>query len=424
MTTTTTAAGTVNLGDPAFWALPVEQRYEAFRALRDTPGLTFHQAAPFPGMPESPGWYAAVRHDDVVEVSKHPDLYRNGLGDDGIGGIRTFEFPDEFWDVFESMIAMDDPRHARLRRLVSRSFTPRILARAEQSIAEIATEIVERVAPLGGCDLVDEIAAALPLKVICDMMGIPDDQYKFVLDQSNMILGAEDPEFAAQVPDFFTALMGAAHNLFDLVDQLCDERAAHPSEDLTSVLLHAEVDGERLDRQEIWQFFLLLVVAGNETTRNAISHGVRYLTEHPDQRAIWWSDYDAVAPTAVEEIVRFASPVTHMRRTVRQDCELAGQELHEGDKVVMYYPAACRDERAFPEPDRFDVRREPNNHTGFGGPGPHYCLGAHLARREITVMFRELHRRVPDIHTVGQPDILQSDFIYGVKRQACAFTPS
>ena len=421
MTTTTTApaADTINLGDPAFWALPVERRYEAFRALRDTPGLTFHEAAPFPGMPESAGWYAAVRHDDVVEVSKHAELYSNG-----VGGIRTFDQPDVFWEVFESMISLDDPRHARLRRIVSRSFTPRILARAEESIAQIAGDIVDRVGPLGGCDLVSEVAAALPLKVICDMMGIPDDQYKFVLDQSNMILGAEDPEFAVQVPDFVSALMGAARNLFDLMDQLCDERQARPTEDLTSVLLHADIDGERLDRREIGQFFLLLVVAGNETTRNAISHGLRYLTEHPDQRDIWWSDFDAVASTAVEEIVRFASPVTHMRRTVTADTVLAGQDLHVGDKVVMYYPAACRDERAFPEPDRFDVRRQPNNHTGFGGPGPHFCLGAHLARREITVMFRELRRRLPDIHTVGRPDILQSDFIYGVKRQACSFTPA
>ena len=219
MTTTAPAADTINLGDPAFWALPVERRYEAFRALRDTPGLTFHEAAPFPGMPASAGWYAAVRHDDVVEVSKHPELYSNG-----VGGIRSFDQPDVFWEVFESMISLDDPRHARLRRIVSRSFTPRILARAEESIAQIAGDIVDRVGPLGSCDLVGEIAAALPLKVICDMMGIPDDQYKFVLDQSKMILGAEDPEFAVQVPDFVSALMGAARNLFDLMDQLCDER--------------------------------------------------------------------------------------------------------------------------------------------------------------------------------------------------------
>lgn len=411
--------GRVNLGDPAFWALPPAERYDAFRVLRDTPGLTFHEAPALPGMPESPGWYAAVRFDDVIEVSKHPEIYSNG-----IGGIRTFDWPDAFWDVFESIIAMDDPRHARLRRLVSRAFTPRILARFEESIQEIASAIVDHVAPLGECDFVEQVAAALPLKVICDMMGVPDAQYGYVLEQSNMILGAEDPEFAAKVPDFFSALMGASHNLLELTERLCDEREANPTEDLTSVLLHAEVDGEKLTRAEIARFFLLLVVAGNETTRNAISHGLRYLTEHPDQRAIWWNDFDGVAGTAVEEIVRFASPVTHMRRTLTQDAVLAGIPLKAGDKVVMYYPAASRDERAFPGADRFDVLRADNNHVGFGGPGPHFCLGAHLARREITVMFRELARRLPDIHTVGEPDILQSDFIFGVKRQRCAFTPA
>jgi methyl-branched lipid omega-hydroxylase len=204
---------------------------------------------------------------------------------------------------------------------------------------------------------------------------------------------------------------------------MCDEREAHPTEDLTSVLLAAEVGGEKLTRAEIARFFLLLVVAGNETTRNAISHGLRYLTEHPDQRAIWWNDFDGVAGTAVEEIVRFASPVTHMRRTLAQDTVLAGTELKAGDKVVMYYPSASRDESAFPDADLFDVLRADNHHVGFGGPGPHFCLGAHLARREITVMFRELATRLPDIHTVGDPDIRQSDFIFGVKRQRCAFTP-
>jgi cytochrome P450 len=407
-----------NLGNPAFWGAPLGERYAAFARLRDTPGLTYHEAPAFPGMPPSPGWFAAVRYDDVLHVSKHPEIYSNG-----VGGIRTFDWPDAFWDVFESIIAMDDPRHARLRRLVSRAFTPRILARVEDSIGRIATEIVDAAAPLGECDFVADFAAALPLKVICDMMGIPDSQYGWVFDQSNMILGAEDPEYAAQVPDFFSALVGAAHNLIGLMDELCDARETSASDDLTSVLLHADLDGEKLTRAEIGRFFVLLVVAGNETTRNAIAHGLHYLTEHPDQRAIWAADVDGVAPTAVEEIVRFASPVIHMRRTLTEDAVLAGQQLRAGDKVVMYYSAADRDPAAFTEPDRFDVRRSPNHHVGFGGPGPHFCLGAHLARREITVMFRELFRRLPDIRTTAEPDLLLSDFVFGVKRQPCAFTP-
>ena len=419
MSMTETRTAHANLGDPSFWGAPMSERFAAFGELRATPGLTFHEQVLLPGVPESPGWYAAVRLDDVMEMSKHPEIYSSG-----IGAIRTFDWPEPFWDVFGSMIAMDDPRHARLRRLVSRSFTPGILRRVEESIQRIAGEIVSSVAPLGECDFVHDIAAALPLKVICDMVGVPDSQYEYVFDASNIILGAEDPEYAAKTPDFATAMLGGAHELIGLINDLCDDRERNPTEDLTSVLVQADVDGEKLTRKEIGQFFILLLVAGNETTRNAIAHGLRYLTENPDQRAIWAADFDGVAPTAVDEIVRYASPVISMRRTLTQDAVLGTQALKVGDKVVMYYQGADRDEAHFADPDRFDVRRTPNNHVGFGGPGPHFCLGAHLARREITVMFRELFHRLPDIHTVGAPDLLQSDFISGVKRQACAFTPA
>jgi cytochrome P450 len=213
-------------------------------------------------------------------------------------------------------------------------------------------------------------------------MGVPDEEYGYVYEQSNMILGAEDPEYAAQVPDFAVALLGAAHNLIGLVDKMCDERERQPNDDLTSVMVHGEVDGERLTRAEIARFFILLVVAGNETTRNAITHGVRYLTEFPDQRDIWMADIDGVTKTAVEEIVRYSSPVIHMRRTLTAPAVIGGQQLAAGDKVVLYYPSGNRDGTRIVEPDRFDVRRDPNEHVAFGGPGPHYCLGAHLARRD------------------------------------------
>jgi cytochrome P450 len=420
-TTTRTSEGKVtdiNLGDPMFWAHPLPERYAAFAQLRGTAGLTFHEAPPLPGMPPSTGWYALVRYADVVEATTHPATYSNG-----VGAIRTFDWPAPFWDVFESIIAMDNPRHARLRRLVSKAFTPRILADVEVSIQRIAAEIVERIAPLGACDLVADLAAALPLKVICAMLGIPSTAYDFVLEQSNIILGAEDPEYAAQVPDFFSALMQASYSLIALMEEMCKAREVRPTEDLTSVLVHAEIDGQKLTREEIARFFILLVVAGNETTRNAICHGVRYCTEYPAQRAIWAADFERVAPSAVEEIIRYASPVIYMRRTVTQPTLLAGQALEPGDKVVLYYQSADRDERVFEDPERFDVLRSPNNHVGFGAPGPHYCLGAHLARREITVMFRELFQRLPDIRTVGAPDLLLSDFVFGVKRQRCTFTP-
>jgi cytochrome P450 len=242
-----------------------------------------------------------------------------------------------------------------------------------------------------------------------------------------VILGLGDEEY---VPDqteagIMTALLGAAQDLANLITELGEARQRDPQNDLTTALVTAEVDGESLTPAELASFFVLLVVAGNETTRNAISHGLMALTEHPDQRAAWQADYDAMAPTAVEEIVRWATPVIHFRRTVTQDgVRIGDQELNTGDKVVLWYASANRDAAVFEDPFRFDLRRTPNDHLGFGGPGPHFCLGAHLARREITVMFRELLRRMPDIEAFGEPVRLQSNFINGIKHLPARWTPS
>ena len=215
----------------------------------------------------------------------------------------------------------------------------------------------------------------------------------------------------------------ATTGLVQLVQEIAKHRRGQPGEDLLSALIQAEVEGERLDDAELGSFFVLLVVAGNETTRNAISHGMKALCDYPEQRAIWQADFEAHADTAVDEIVRWASPVLHMRRTATRDTELAGQKIREGEKVVMWYCSGNRDEDVFDEPFRFDVRRSPNEQIGFGGPGPHYCLGAHLARREIRVMFRELFRRLPDLEITGPPDRLLSNFVHGIKHMPCAFAP-
>jgi cytochrome P450 len=254
-------------------------------------------------------------------------------------------------------------------------------------------------------------------------MGIPDSLYEHVFDQTNVILGAGDPEFVPPGASRIGAVIGAADALNEVMVDLAKVRTKHPTDDLTSVLLQAEVDGERLTPAELGSFFNLLVAAGNETTRNAISWGLVLLTQHPDQRRIWQDNFEAVAPTAVDEIVRYASPVIHFRRTVATDTVLSGQPLAAGDKVVMFYNSANRDEAEFEHPERFDVRRQPNHHVGFGGPGPHFCLGAHLARREITVMFRELFTRIGDIEATNEPQRLRSNFIHGMKHVDCAFTP-
>jgi cytochrome P450 len=407
----------IRLSDLEFWTRPLEEREGAFATLREERPISFHEEPDFPLLPRGPGYWAVTKHADVLEISRTPQVFCSGKG------VNIGDQPQEFNEFFGSMINMDDPRHARLRRIVSRGFTPRMIGRYEQDVQRAAKAIVDAVIEKGECDFVTEIAAALPLKIICDMMGIPESQYRFVFDRTNMILGAGDPEYVSEPEKIVPALLGAGAELAQLAQDLGKHRVQNPTDDLTSALVNAEIEGERLDDPELGSFFVLLAVAGNETTRNAISHGMKALCDYPEQRRIWSEDFGGVADSAVEEIVRWASPVIHFRRTASRDTELRGQKIREGEKVVMFYGSANRDEEVFDEPFRFDVRREPNEHVGFGGPGPHFCMGAHLARREITVMFREIFSRLPDLEVVGEPDRLASNFIHGIKHMQCRFTP-
>jgi methyl-branched lipid omega-hydroxylase len=408
----------IDLNDlDGFWGQPEEAIAASFAWLRDNDPIRFYPEPRYRILPEGRGYHAVTRYADVIEVSKHPEIFQSGQG------IGIPDPPPMFDERFNSMIAMDDPRHARLRRIVSGGFTPRMLAKLESTVQAVAAQIVDEVGPRGECDFVTDIAAALPLRIVCDLMGIPDSEYEFVFDQTNIILGAGDPEFVPPGRSRAEAVLEAGQALNGVMDELADLRARHPTDDLTSILLHAEVDGERLDHEELGAFFNLLVAAGNETTRNAISWGLVHLTENPDQRGIWQDDFERIAPTAVDEIVRYASPVIHFRRTVTEDTVLGGTELSAGDKVVLFYNSANRDEDAFEDPQAFDVTRQPNHHVGFGGPGPHFCLGAHLARREITVMFRELFDRLGDIEATDEPQRLRSNFIHGIKHLPCSFTP-
>jgi cytochrome P450 len=266
---------------------------------------------------------------------------------------------------------------------------------------------------------VADLAGPLPLQIICDMMGIPEQDHERIFHWTNIILGFGDPELTTDYEEFFRCAM----DIGAYATALADDRRVNPHDDLTTALVHAEVDGERLTSSEVASFFILLVVAGNETTRNAISHGVLTLSRFPKRRDQWWADYDAVAPTAVEEIIRWASPVVYMRRTLTRDFELGGVKMQAGQKVTLWYGSANRDEAKFDRPWLFDVHRNPNPHLGFGGGGAHFCLGANLARREIAVAFEEIHRRVPDLAATDEPDRLWSQFIHGIKRLPVSWTP-
>jgi cytochrome P450 len=410
------------LSDLDFWTRPIAEREEAFRLLRsEHPRQWFAEPENFIA-PQGPGYTALTRHADVVEASRRAGDFCSGKG------TNIVDMPPDFLDFFGSMINMDDPRHARMRRIVSAGFTPRTLESLKSDVEGIAAEIVDGIADRGECDFVREVAALLPLRVIVDLMGIPRSEEQFIFDRTNIILGFLDPEYVSEQDNpivMTTALLTAGQELAQLVTELGEERVKNPRNDLTTALVTAEVDGEHLSLQELASFFILLVVAGNETTRNSIAHGLYALTINPDERDRWRADFDGLAPTAVEEIVRWSTPVIHFRRTVTRDgVRLGDQEFSEGNKVLLWYCSANRDEAVFDDPFRFDLTRQPNDHVGFGGPGPHFCLGAHLARREITVAFRELFRRLPDIHAVGEPDRLRSNFINGIKHLQAEFTPA
>ena len=409
-----------NILNAEFWVRPqnlIEKELASYRSDHPVCFVPEPQMPAGSPIPQGPGSWVLTKHEDILHASRNPEIFSSAQG------ITILDSPPEFNEFFSSMIAMDDPRHARLRRIVSQGFTPRMLNRLEDSVQEVASEIIDNVQEKGEIDFIVDIAAALPLKIVCDLMGIPASYYQEVFDCSNVILGAGDSEYVPPGGDILTAILEAGITLQSIMNEVAESKVGKDGDDLTSKLVNAELEDDKLSTGDLASFFILLVVAGNETTRNAIGWGLKYLTDNPEQRKIWESDFDTVAPTAVEEIVRLASPVTYMRRTATKDTLVRGKQIQEGDKVCMFYLAANRDEDVFEDSQKFDVLRNPNPHVGFGGPGAHFCLGAHLARREITVIFRELFRRLPDIKASGEPEALAASFIHGVKHLPATFTP-
>jgi cytochrome P450 len=407
--------------DPSFWQQPLDTRMAEFAELREVGAfLPIEFDNPMTGERES--FKAVTRYAELMDISKRPLDFCSGQG-----AVSIPDMPAEALEFFGSFINMDDPRHARQRGIVARSFTPKQLQGVLDSVATICTEVIDGFCEDGEADLVEVLSQPFPLLVICDMMGIPRSEFDTVLQATNVILGAGDPEMIGADADPFTALFTAGMQLTELMNELADERRKDPKDDLTSKLVHNDLGEDMLAPHEIGPFFILLAVAGNDTTRTAISHGMDLLHRNPDQRKLWTDDLDGIAATAVEEIVRVASPVTFMRRTATKDTTVIDAEISEGDKLVLFYGAANRDPRAFDEPERFDVLRTPNNHVGFGGPGPHFCLGAHLARREVNVAFRQLLSRLPDIELTGPPVPLEPmgvPLVGGIKRLPVRFTPT
>src|SRR5262245_38721311 len=382
--------------------------HETFRRLRREAPVFWH-----PDSFHGGGFWAVTRHADVWRISLDQRTFSSSRG-----SALLPPFPEEkLVPQREIMLNMDPPQHTKYRRLVNLGFSPKVLNLAEQQIRARARTIVDAIARRGRCDFVTDVAAELPLQVIVEMLGVPhEDRHRF-FEWSNTMVGADDPEYAINPELGELAMM----QLFSYANELATERRRCPREDLTSLLLQAEVDGERLTESQYDSFVMLLSVAGNETTRNLISGGMLALIEHPEERNRLLADR-SLMPTAVEEMLRWVSPVMAFKRTPQRNVELHGHTLREGDRVIIWYAAANRDEDVFTDPDRFNVGRSPNEHLGFG-IGAHFCLGAHLARLEIRIMFEELLERLPDIELDGPVERLRSGFLNGIKHMPVRFTP-
>jgi len=389
---------TVDLSDPDLYVRSVP--HDLFAHLRREHPVFWHEEK------DGPGFWSVMRHRDLVAVNRDSATFSSHAG----GALMMTWNEEVLAQQRLMMLNMDPPMHTRYRRLVNKGFTPRMVAELEETIVDRTRQLVAEARLKGEFDLVADIAGELPLQVIAELMGVPQEDRHKVFDWSNRMVGSNDPEFT-EAPELATA---AAMELFAYADALTAERKASPHDDLLSILVHAEIDGDQLSQLEVDLFFMLLSVAGNETTRNLISHGTLALIENPDQRRLL-IEHPELLDSAIEEMLRYASPVMHFRRTATKDTEIGGQPIAAGDKVVFWHASANRDEDMFEDPDRFDVRRSPNEHVAFGGGGSHFCLGANLARLEIRIMFTELLEAMPDLELAGEVQRLRSNFINGIK---------
>ena len=385
--------------------------HEWFAELRREAPVFWHPEAAAP----RGGFWAITRYDDCVQVNRDWEHYSSARR----GSLFTEMDDDQLAQQQLKMVNMDPTMHTRYRRLVNKGFTPKMVRDLEAQIVGYADGIIDAVCERGTADFVEEIAAELPLLVIAELLGVPQEDRRMVFDWSNRMIGSEDPEYQTPGVDSGEAAM----QVYSYAEELATKRKLQPKQDLVSVLIDAEVEGEKLDQLELDLFFLLLIVAGNETTRNLMSGAMTAFFEHPEQWELLRQDR-SLLPSAVEEMLRFVTPVMHFRRTATGPIELRDQEIQEGDKIVFWHTSANRDESAFENPNAFDITRSPNNHIAFGGGGPHFCLGANLARMEIMVMFDRVLDRLPDIRLDGEVQRLQSNFINGTKHIPVAFAPS
>ncbi|HEY2427300.1 MAG TPA: cytochrome P450 [Acidimicrobiales bacterium] len=385
--------------------------HEWFTYLRANAPIYHH---PEPG---GPGFWVITKYKDVHDVGRDPHTYSSDSDRGGVVGLEEPVGPQPSTGDAKFMLMMDPPQHTRYRKLVNKGFTPKMINALEALIRQRTERILDDAVAKGTCDFVVDVAAELPLQAIAELIGVPFEERHKIFDWSNRMVGSEDPEYSVGAEEAF----GAQVEMFGYAGELANQRRQEPRDDIMTTLLQAEIDGDKLTEMEFNLFFMLLSVAGNETTRNAITHGMNAFLEHPDQWEHFTADVDGRLPGATEEILRWASPVMYFRRNVTHDTTLSGVDFAAGDKVSIWYCSANRDEDVFEDPFRFDIERSPNDHLAFGGGGPHFCLGASLARMEIRVLFEELAHRVKGIERAGEPAPLRSNFIGGIKHLPVTF---
>jgi cytochrome P450 len=398
----------VSISPVSFWELTAEERDQHFKILRDERPVSWHPPIEGTLIPAPvDGVWAVTRNEDISYVSKNPEIFSSAQG------VQVEAVPEDILDAAESFLGMDGARHSSLRRLISSVFTPRQVKAIQAQVTSQAVSIVSDLLETKGGDFVEQASKRLPMWTIYEMIGLPADRREEAAHHADGMVSWADKDVAAgREPG--AVVNDSLVGLLTLGLELAEERRAHPTADLMSQLVQAEVDGRRLTDDELGAFFVLLSVAGNDTTRNTITLTTLALQQFPEQKALLANDFDSHIHVAIEEFVRWASPVMTFRRTVARDAVLRDQHLKEGDWVLMMYASGNRDERAFTNPHTFDIKRKPNPHVAFGGGGPHYCMGAFLAKMQLEAFFRELIFRAPNLR-VGDPEFLTGNFVHAVK---------
>ncbi|TDD03328.1 cytochrome P450 [Saccharopolyspora terrae] len=398
----------LSLADPQLWQR--RDRLEVFAQLRRDHPVSWHEEPKTDWFPEGGrGFWSLVRYDDVVAASKNQELFTSDQG------TEIVDMEPEMQHIFGGMLNMTGDEHTRHRSIVNRVLTPRTVERMTDNIRTHARRCILRIADRGSADFMADLVGDFPAQIICELLGVPVADRPRLIELTNTALSGYG------TADAYGAVLEIVDYAQTLLRQVGDAPA--PDAGFLAKLLAAKIDGQSMSSHEIAVFFALLVTAGIETTTTSIGQGMLALSRYPETRRRWQADYDGLARIAVEEIVRWTSPVMHFRRTATRDVELHGRRIRKGDKVVLWYISANGDESVFPSPERLDFDRGEQQHAGFGGGGPHFCLGAVLARKEITVFFRELFEILPDIDVSGEPVPLVSNFVNGLQSLPVSFTP-